>query len=532
MTFNVNDNYLEDILAKVERARIWSPRVISKLENSIRTASDDELFRLSPLQWAAQKNVDEYEAIDLFLHGAKAGLFYMEWDVICACCGKISQSLRDLHNLESHSTCKLCFRKDMPNLDDSVQVTFTLSPAVRSLRFHHPETLTLEEYCFKYLFESSTIVSGAMSLMDAFNFVKRLFSAIAPGETITVETEVGVGALACYDLFGQQSFGLVAGGEPGAGVQRIAVTLTDSGFEVPLPAMQPGEFSIGPLSYAGTFYAIRPGKVALEIQHSAGASTALLVAFFPIPVDGVDHFTAELLQRNPALTMMVEKKADGGYAVFVPHEHHYSSPRLTAKRLFASQTFHDLFRAEVFQDAEGFGIKDVTILFTDLKSSTQLYQQIGDLNAFALVREHYGVLDKAVSNHHGAVVKTIGDAIMANFNQPVDAVAAALEMLNELRRLNQTSQRGDLVLKIGIHRGAAIAVTLNERIDYFGSSVNIASRVQNSAGGDEIYLTGAIYHASGVPELLKKHGCQIEPVQVQLKGIDEQMEIYKVTASN
>ena len=532
MTFKVNDDYLEDTLAKIERARNWSPRVISKLENLIRTAGDEELFRVSPLHWASQKSVDEYEAVDLFLYGAKAGLFYMEWDVICACCGKVSQSLRDLHSLESHSTCKLCFRKDRPTLDDSVQVTFTLSPSIRTIRFHHPETLTLEEYCFKYLFEPSTIISGAMSLTDAFHYVKRYFSEFTPGETLTVETEVGIGALCCFDVFGQQSFGLLARGEPNADVQTIAVRLTDRGFEVPLPEMQPGELRVGPLSYAGTFYPIRPGKVALEIEHSASARTALLLAFFPIPVDGVENITPELFGRSPELAMMVEPKGDGGYAIRVPPEHQYSSPRLTAKRLFASQTFHELFRAEVFQDAEGFGIKDVTILFTDLKSSTQLYQQIGDLNAFALVREHYGVLDKAVSHQHGAVVKTIGDAIMANFDQPVDAVAAALEMLSELGRLNRSSQRGALILKIGIHRGAAIAVTLNGRIDYFGTSVNIASRVQSSAGGNEIYLTEAIYNAAGVLELLRKNGCDIESIRIQLRDVEDQMEIYKVTAAH
>ena len=145
MDFKVNDEYPEESLAKVERVRNLNPRVISKLENFIRTANDEDLFRVSPLQWAIQKNVEEYEAVDLFLYGAKAGLFYMGWHVICACCSRIGQSLRDLHNLESHSTCKLCFRKGMPSLDDSVQVTFTLLPSVRSLRFHHPETLTLEE---------------------------------------------------------------------------------------------------------------------------------------------------------------------------------------------------------------------------------------------------------------------------------------------------------------------------------------------------------------------------------------------------
>jgi len=78
----------------------------------------------------------------------------------------------------------------------------------------------------------------------------------------------------------------------------------------------------------------------------------------------------------------------------------------------------------------------------------------------------------------------------------------------------------------------AISVTLNDRIDYFGQTVNIASRVQNSAGGDEIYLTEVIYHSPGVPELLQKNGCMIEPVLLLLKGIEEQVKIYKVSGAN
>ena len=78
----------------------------------------------------------------------------------------------------------------------------------------------------------------------------------------------------------------------------------------------------------------------------------------------------------------------------------------------------------------------------------------------------------------------------------------------------------------------AISVTLNDRIDYFGQTVNIASRVQNSAGGDEIYLNGVIYHSPGVPELLQKNGCMIEPVLLLLKGIEEQVKIYKVSGAN
>ena len=532
MDFRVNGDNLEEALAKVEGARNWNPRVISKLENFIRTANDEDLFRVSPLQWASQKNLDEYEAVDLFLHGAKAGLFYMEWDVICACCGRISQSLRDLHSLESHSTCKLCFRKDMPGLDDSVQVTFTLSPSIRPLRFHHPETLTLEEYCFKYLFEPSTIINGMMTVNDAFNYVQRHFSVFSPGENITVEVEVGVGALSCYDLFGQQSFGLVASGTPMSGVQKITVKLIDGGFLVPLPEMQPGEFSVGPFNYAGAFYPIRPGRVMIEFEQCASASAALLVAFFPIPLEGIQAMEVPAAGLTDEIASLIETMKDASVTMQVLPDHTYSSPRLTAKRLFASQTFHDLFRAEVFQDAEGFGIKDVTILFTDLKSSTQLYQKIGDLNAYALVREHYGILNTAILGQHGAIVKTIGDAIMANFTRPVEAVGAALEMLGGLRQLNQASPHGGLVLKIGIHRGAAIAVTLNNRIDYFGQTVNIASRVQGSAGGDEIYLTEEIYSSPGVVDLLEKQNCKIDSILLELKGIQGQVKIYKVTGSN
>jgi class 3 adenylate cyclase len=98
--------------------------------------------------------------------------------------------------------------------------------------------------------------------------------------------------------------------------------------------------------------------------------------------------------------------------------------------------------------------------------------------------------------------------------------------------LNRSSPHGGLVLKIGIHRGAAIAVTLNNRIDYFGQTVNIASRVQGSAGGDEIFLTEEIYSSPGVPDLLQEQGCRIESILIELKGIEGQVKIYKVTGSS
>jgi class 3 adenylate cyclase len=501
MDNKVNDSALEEALAKVETVRTWSPRVISKMENSIRTANDEDLFRINPLQWVQKRNVDSHEAVDLFLHGAKAGLFDMDWNVICPCCGKITQSLRDLHSMQSQINCTVCFRNDQATLDDYVQITFTLSPDIRTLRYHHPETLSLEDYCFKYLFERGVRIGegGTLTLADFFGDITKLFSTFSPGEKITVEAEVGHGILFCNDLFSQKGFAFLTDDTPATELQTVSIKLTEAGFEVPLPQIQPGELRVAHKFMTGTFYPLHPGRVVLELEQASDSKAALFIW--------------------SALFEQIRDFPDVGFV-----------PSLTAKRLFACQTFHDLFHAEVFRESEGFGVKDVTILFTDLKSSTQLYQQIGDLNAFALVREHYGVLNKAILNQHGAVVKTIGDAIMATFNQPVEAVGAGLEMLKELRKLNQASHRGDLILKIGIHRGAAISVNLNESIDYFGQTVNIASRVQSSAGREEIFLTEGIYCSAGVQDLLHGQHCQTEPVQVQLRGIEEQVKIYKVTS--
>lgn len=96
--------------------------------------------------------------------------------------------------------------------------------------------------------------------------------------------------------------------------------------------------------------------------------------------------------------------------------------------------------------------------------------------------------------------------------------------------MNQSSVHGDLVLKVGMHCGAAISVTLNDRVDYFGQTVNIASRVQGSAGGDELLLTEEMFTADGVSELLRELGCQVGSVRIPLKGIDEPLKLYQVAS--
>jgi class 3 adenylate cyclase len=126
------------------------------------------------------------------------------------------------------------------------------------------------------------------------------------------------------------------------------------------------------------------------------------------------------------------------------------------------------------------------------------------------------------------VVKTIGDAVMATFPTPDRAVAAALRMRDAMRPLNEGREREDLILKIGIHAGPCIAVMLNERQDYFGQTVNIASRVQGLATSSEIFATGAVVEDSLTSNVLAAGGLKPMSHNATLKGIANEVAVYAI----
>jgi class 3 adenylate cyclase len=203
------------------------------------------------------------------------------------------------------------------------------------------------------------------------------------------------------------------------------------------------------------------------------------------------------------------------------------APSLSGKRLLMTQTFRDFFRSEVISATEGIAVLDVTLVFTDLKGSTALYERIGDLNAYIQVQRHFQHLLDATVRHNGAVTKTIGDAVMAAFSTAADAVQAALDMREAVDQLNRDRPQRDFILKIGVHRGAAIAVTLNERLDYFGQTVNIAARVQNLAEGDEICITEEVYGAPAVAEIIAPY--KVAKSEAELKGVSNAMSVYHLS---
>jgi class 3 adenylate cyclase len=203
-------------------------------------------------------------------------------------------------------------------------------------------------------------------------------------------------------------------------------------------------------------------------------------------------------------------------------------PILTAKRILTNQTFRDVYKADNLNIDQRLKITSLTFLFTDLKGSTALYERVGDLAAFDLVRAHFHALLDIIASEGGAVVKTIGDAVMATFVTPEQGLAAALRMRDAMDALNDQRGTKDLVLKIGIHEGPCLAVMLNERQDYFGQTVNIAARVQGLSVSQAIHVTGPIIETPAVAAMLDK--ASIAPIRkhAALRGIADKVVVFEI----
>jgi class 3 adenylate cyclase len=470
----IDEKTLEERLVALEAAKSWSPRVVSRLETLLRSGADEALYRINPVQFATEKSIAEAEAIDLFLHACVAGLFDMDWLLVCPMCSDVVESFRSLGKLHTHFHCHLCQCDYDAALDDYITVTFTVSAAVRNIRFHKPDSLSAWDYVFHYKMTPGGLMPDGAPWSEIAKGLVRAVARIEPGFAVNLEVDAAEGALLGQDFESDAQFFFPVSSGAGVTPARVPVVL-DSDKCVPATTN------------------IAPGKVVVEVRNAGKLPTVFGILQLPMATS----------HHRPKLQF---------------------TPYLSGKRLLMTQTFRDFFRSEVIGATEGIAVLDVTLVFTDLKGSTALYERIGDLNAYIQVQRHFQHLLDATVRHNGAVTKTIGDAVMAAFLTSADAVRAALDMREAVDELNRDRPQRDFILKIGVHRGATIAVTLNERLDYFGQTVNIAARVQNLADGDEICITEEVYRAPAVAEIIAPY--PMAKREAELKGVSKAMSVY------
>ncbi len=238
-----------------------------------------------------------------------------------------------------------------------------------------------------------------------------------------------------------------------------------------------------------------------------------------------DAETQVTFSPHPALRHLEDSPADQAYR----HELHTRFPPTTVYELMTVQTFRDWAQNEPLPHGEYLEVRKMVLWFSDLTGSTALYARNGDPLAFNLVSEHFAIVTDAILNAGGAVVKTIGDGVMATFTGATQGLQAAIDANTRLEAFNNEHQLRDdrrLHLKIGIHAGPAIVVTLNERLDYFGTTVNIAARVSNLAKEQEILLTQAVYTEPGIAAMEKpyRRDSFISPI----RGLENSVALHRL----
>lgn len=461
-----NDALLENL------NRLADPTAAAAIARLLRDGSDAALAAVNAISFAAEQQLPEDTAIGALLHSARLGLFEMTWNVVCPSCGGILDANATLRGVRQDTYhCAFCALDAEPVLDDTVEVSFRVSPRVRRIGAHDPDRLGFWDYHRQVFFGS------AVDFPDAF--------AELAERALIDSTELQAG-------------------------ERIILSLR---LSEPVVVLDPVTHATHTIALDGDLTNERQ-DLMLVFSENRGHSTSDTLRPGPIRLT-LDNRTAGrvlpgVFSAGDALQALI-----GG-----------RRPFLSGKRLLSNQTFRDLYRTDTLEIDQRLKVLSLTFLFTDLKGSTALYERVGDLRAYDLVRAHFRILNVIVAAQSGAVVKTIGDAVMATFFTPDRALAAALAMREAMDRFNAERDTDELILKIGIHEGPCLAVNSNDRQDYFGQTVNIAARVQELAGAGTIFATEPVVQHAGSIRLLSN--LQVRSKRCALRGIDEDVNIYEI----
>jgi class 3 adenylate cyclase len=448
------------------------PKPVSALKKLIEDAPDRKLCRINPLAFAARHKLNEECVIAAFLHATRLGIFDVSWNILCPGCGGVRDSGTTLKTVnQDEYWCALCAAGYEPTLDEMVEVTFTVSPRIRRIAAHDPETLPWIEYYKQLYWSSGFDLPDDETLANLIKEITLGTIELSPGEKAVLSLKLPKAFVIVFDPVVHMSQFVEVKGKPTRKQQSLDFVMTRKHASTATVQMHPG-----------------PLQVTFENRSNLRALPGVWIA-------------------GEKLHQLLNKRR----------------PFLTAKRLLTNQTFRDIYRTDTLDLDQRLKITSLTFLFTDLKGSTELYERVGDLVAYDLVRAHFRVLNEIVAAEGGAVVKTIGDAVMATFPTPDRAMAAALKMREALKDL-----KGDLLLKIGIHEGPCLAVSLNDRQDYFGRTVNIAARVQGLATSRSIFATRRVVMDSEASRLLRSNGIAPTSEKRSLRGIANQIEIFEI----
>jgi class 3 adenylate cyclase len=466
----------------------WPVAEVDRFGRVLESRDAWQLFRINPLDFAEREQFDIRVAIDLFIHGSKVGLFDLVWSCVCVFCGAVEYTYDSVDRVPSRSFhCTRCNADIASWLDERVEVSFSLHASVAELDIDpFADIASYERY-----HTSPSVVHDADNAAFVAGVV-RSHALLAADQDAELDIELppeGSLRLLSYDRHAHVL--LTADGHATADPSKLELDLLTTGF-------------------ARDSLSVPAGRLLVRLINRAPKPTGVVV------LDGdVERFHDQLGSVRASIR-----------------------PFFSGQMLLCSESFRRLFRVQTIDEELALNVRHVALLFTDLVASTELYDRIGDAAAYTLVRRHFRELHAATEACAGAVVKTMGDAIMSAFDRPADAVRAGLDMLARMERLHAELPADKAVsafawgLRVGVHAGPAIVVHADGRLDYFGQVVNVAARLQSLAEPGTLYLSADVLHAPGVAEVLAdRTGVgMLEPAEI--RGVTDVVSVCRVSPSS
>ena len=286
---------------------------------------------------------------------------------------------------------------------------------------------------------------------------------------------------------------------------RVQWTLAPGTTATVDPNLKPGRYSI---------YRQHRGAWYLDVEEGGASS-----------VKWEPHPEGTVITATPAASIELTNETKEP-AEFTIEEAKWSDHALRAGKLLSFQEFRDLFSEDYIGADVRLGVGEQTLLFTDVVGSTAFYAEKGDPAAFIEIKKHFDEVFAIVTQFRGAVVKTIGDAVMATFVNPVDALRASHKIHDTF---HPTRSDTPIRLRISLNTGPCIAVRLNSNADFFGGTVNIAAKLQAMAEGYQIAMSEATYRSPGVAELLAEANAELEQLEYTSKALPNPVRVRRWT---
>ncbi len=476
----MNENALQNKIETLKAFRELKSDYLEQLGPVLKGMDDWDLLRINPLSFAQQQGWDEAATLDLFIHGAKVGLFDFSYNMVCPYCGGIANNHQDLDELEAEMFhCQMC-NVDVPTyLDGQVDVSFAIHPEIKALPI---DPLRDANSYVRYYFSPN--YQKQRPFLDYAEETFRAFQVLAPDESFSISVDGEPGYFyRVASIEHNASCWIIFDSEGPTADHQIEINILAQG-------MRPAELHVA------------PGHYELTVHNRSRVRLGTIYHYF-----NLDEFMAT--EAAHPMTIV---------------------PYLTASGLINTQSFRDLFRTQQLPETLSLNIKNLTIMFTDLRGSTAMYDRVGDILAYQFIKKHFELLAQSIRLHSGAIVKTMGDAVMAAFVSPARGFSCALDMLQKMQQLNEEwrGQGYEAGLKVGLYNGPVLTVVNDERLDYFGQSVNIASRIQGLAGASEVYVSDALLKEIELEPLLAEYGYQLEGRQAALRGVEQPVPVYRV----